>query len=170
MGGKPLFAQLDSTLERQTARDAQDGIVGGIVGKEELLHLVERSLGYVRDLTADDRPPIGVHPIGHGSEQQVRVAIGLIQIPLLELLDDHLFLHGQRLGRKGEAEHAVGLQPEGGLYIVCGSNRVVIGHIVAGPGIVLTPGLLQRSIEIGDMHRPTEHEVLEQMGKSGARG
>ena len=132
------------------------------MGKEELLHLVERSLGYVRDLTADNRPPIGVHPIGHGSEQQVRVAIGLIQIPLLELLDDHLFLHGQRLGRKGEAEHAVGLQPEGGLDIVCWSNRVVIGHI--------TPGLLQRSIEIGDMHRPTEHEVLEQMGKSGARG
>ena len=111
-----------------------------------------------------------MHPIGHGPEQQEGVAVGLVEVALLELLDNDLLLHSQRLGREGQTEHAVGLQPEGCLDVVRGCDRIVVGHVVAGPGIVLAPGFLERRVEVGDMDRTAEHEMLEEMGKASATG
>ena len=108
-----------------------------------------------------------MHAVGQGAHQVAHVAVGLVQAPLLELLHHHAALHLQAPRTEGQLQHTVGLQPEACLGIGARHGEVVVGDVVVGPRVVLPARLLQGGVIVGDMHRPAEHQVLEQMGETG---
>ena len=74
------------------------------------------------------------------------IAIGLVDIMLLELLADHLALHVQAFFAESKAEHAVALQPKSRLQVFGRKLTVIVGKVIGGIGIVLSTGNLQRVI------------------------
>ena len=120
----------------------------------------------MRQFLADGGPTIGMHPIGQRAKQMPYVAIWLIQATLFELLHHHSALHVETLLAECQFEHAVGLQPEGCLYVRFGNGQVVVGYVVVRPRVVLATGQLQRRVVIGNMYRTAEHQMLEQVGKA----
>ena len=127
-------------------------------------------MGYVADVFADGRPAVGMHLVGQGAQQVAVVAIGLVQVALLEFLDDHLPLHLQAFRVEVQAQHAVGLQPECQFDVVCRERDVIVCDVVVRPRVVFPSGLLDGRVIVGDVHRAAEHQVLKQVGESRVVG
>ena len=169
-GTEPLVGQAARLIPGQIAGHGQHGIIGRIVAKEEILHLVQRGLGDVAQLLADGRPAVRMHPISQRAHQVTHIAVWLVEAALLELLHHHTTLHLQAPRTESQLKHTVGLQPETYLGIVPRHSEVIVGDVIVGPRIVLPAGLLQGRIIIRDMHRSPEHEMFKQMGKAGVVG
>ena len=106
-GGKPLLRQAHDFVERDVASDGQHGIVGGIVTVVEIFHFVQCGLGNMAQFQPDGRPPVRVHLVGHAPHQMASIAVGLVQMALLELFHHNATLHLETFGREGQPQHAV---------------------------------------------------------------
>ena len=134
--------------------------------EEKVLHLFQRSPGDVADIFSDGRPLIRVDLVGKAAYEVGGVSVGLVQIPLFELFDDDLPLYLQTSRVEVQAEHAVGLQPEGNLDVVCREGQVIVRDVVVRPRVVLSARILQGSVIVGNVDGPAEHQVFKQMGKA----
>ena len=98
------------------------------------------------------------------------ITIRLVQATLFKFLHHYRTLHFKTLLTECQFQHAVGLQPEADFHIRFWNRQVVIGYIIIGPCIILPACQLQRSVIIRNMHRTSEHQMLEQMGKARMLG
>ena len=79
-------------LGRDIADNGYYGVARDVVRIEKRLDLIKSGILYMLNLEANGWPTIGVNLIDKAAEDVLIVAIGLIEIPLAELLNDHLFL------------------------------------------------------------------------------
>ena len=169
-GCEPLFGQFQHPFLLDVRRDRQHGVRRAVVGAVEGLHLFERRSGNVVGRKADGRPAVGVDLVGQRPQQHRLVAVRLVEVTLAELLDHHFFLGFEF--RRGDVQslHAVAFEPEGRLDVVLRERDVEIRIVVVREGVVVARGHLHREVEIGDLARAAEHQVLEQVGESRAPG
>ena len=114
----------------------------------------------------DGRPAVRVDLVGQRPQQHLLVAVGLVEVALAELLDDHALLRFELLGGDVEPLHAVALEPERRLDVVLRQRDVEVRVVVVREGVVVAGGHLDRKVEVGDAARAAEHQVFEQMGES----
>ena len=81
--------------------------------------------------------------------------------------------HGPGLGLEGrlavaQVLKAVCLQAEPGLQILLGEERVIVGEVVTGEGVLAGPALLQLGIPLlwRGTGRAPEHHVLKEVGEA----
>ena len=134
---------------------------GAIVQVVEGAHVVQGGALDMFGRYAYCRPAVGVYLVTEVAQEQLLVAIGLIEVSLLELLDYHLLLDVACLLADVEVAHAVALQPQGGAYVLLGQGDVEVGVVVVREGVVLATGHLYRYVEVGNLVCASEHEVLE---------
>ena len=124
----------------------------------------------MRQLFSDSRPLIRMRLISQRTQKMSDIPIRLIQTSLFEFFHYYSPLYLQTPFAKIKTQHPVGFQPKAGFYILTRYSEVVIGYIIIRPGIILSTRQLKRHIIIGNIHRPSEHQVFEQMGKTGMFG
>ena len=108
--------------------------------------------------------------ISQRAQKMSDISIRLVQTTLFELFHYHSPLYLQAPFAKVKTQHPVGFQPKAGFYVLTRYSEVVIGYIIIRPGIILSTRQLKRHVIIGNIHRPSEHQVFEQMGKAGMLG
>src|SRR5690606_12202591 len=115
---KPFLRQTLYLVRLYASGHDEDRVVGDIELVKKSLDVVHRGFFDMPDLLADRRPAIGMRLIRQRAELKPYVAIGLIEIALLKLFNDHVSLHLQYLGIEAQTQHPVRFQPEGGFEIV----------------------------------------------------
>ena len=108
--------------------------------------------------------------IDKASDQMSYIAVGLVQVALLEFLHHNVTLHFQALFIEVEGEHPVAFQPESRLHVLSRQGDVIVGDVVVRPGIVLASGVLHVSVVVGNVDGTAEHQVLEEVGKACVLG
>ncbi len=167
-GREPLVGQLSYLRQGYRPGNDQHSVVGAIVFKEKILHVVERGAFDVFDFLADGRPAVGVRRVHQRPQFQPQIAVRLVEVALLELLDDDFPLHFQHIRVEGKAQHSVGFQPKSRFDVVGRERKVVVGNVGRGEGVVLATYGLHRFVVHGNMLRAAEHQVFKKVGKAGA--
>ena len=126
----------------------------------EVHHGSERGLLDMFGTDAYRRPTVRVHLVGQWAYEVLHVAVGEVEMALLELFDDHPLLHLYVLPGESKAGHAVRFQPESGFHIATRHGDVVVGEVVVCPGVVLASGKLYVGVVVGDIDRAFEHQML----------
>ena len=153
--------------------DRQGGVVGNVVGAEEPLDVLERR-GAEIGHRADHLVKVGVVRRVERFEQDPGGEPGgavLGALPAL-VLDDVALVVERLLEPLAveEEPHALALQPERQLELIRRDDLVVVGSVMGRRSVhVGRPGLLQELevLVLGDVLRPLEHDVLEQVGEAG---
>ena len=165
--GEPL-------LRRDVADQGEHAVVGAVVATEEVVHVLEA--GRVEVLHRPDRRvvvgvPGGEHRGVHLDEGR---AVGHVVVALALLLLDHVPLVVEVLlrDRVEQVPVPVGLHPEGQLVGTLGDGLEVVGAVEPGRRVEAAalghqPGEV---LAAGDVPRPLEHQVLEEVGEAGAPG
>ena len=167
---EPFFRQSNCLFERDIAGHSQYCIIRSIKTEKECLYFFQRSIGNMRQLFSDRRPLIRMRLISQRAQKMSDISIRLVQTTLFELFHYHSPLYLQAPFAKVKTQHPVGFQPKAGFYVLTRYSEVVIGYIIIRPGIILSTRQLKRHVIIGNIHRPSEHQVFEQMGKAGMLG
>ncbi len=158
----------------EVAAEGEHGVVGGVVGAEEVAHVVQG--GGVQVVHAPD-DGVGVRMVGgedHLLQPLVPVAVGGVVDALEPLVLHHRALPVQLLLRDGgeEGAHPVGLQPERQLQPVRRHGLEVVGAVQPGGAVhhAAHPLDVRDVLGPGDVLGPLEHQVLEEVGEPGAPG
>ena len=101
----------------------------------EVAHDFYGDISDVFQFAAYRRPAVGVRLEREFAHNCVDIAVGLVQIALLELFHHHLTLHIHLVLFKGDVAHTVTLHPECKLRVLFGKGYIVVRHIVVGVGI-----------------------------------
>ena len=136
----------------------------------ERFHIVECGLAHMTDIGTDGRPAVGVDLVAEWSQQQPHIAIGLVHIPLVKLLGDNLLLHLEGLLADVEVRHPVGFESQGCGKPVGGESHIIVRVVAVGERVALAAHRAHHSVEVGHRAGAAEHQVLEQVGKTGAAG
>lgn len=75
MGPNHFSVSCTASSNESVAGNGKHCIVGSIEAEKELLHLFERSIGYVIELLADGRPLIRMYAIGQRTKQMPHIAV-----------------------------------------------------------------------------------------------
>jgi hypothetical protein len=94
-----------------TPGHTENGVVRAIVLVEKGLHVFERGVFHVLEFQADGGPAVGVGGIGQLAEQVPHVAVGLVDVVLLEFFADHLALHLQAARTEVQQVHPIRFEP-----------------------------------------------------------
>ena len=103
---------------------------------------------------------------GHLAHQGGDIAIGLVQIALLEFLHHHLSLHIDLLVVEHQVAHSVGLHTESKLGITARQRYKIVREIVVGKCVTIGASLFQGLVERRETLSALEHQVFEQMGQT----
>ena len=79
-------------------------------------------------------------------------------------------LHFESFVAKSERKHSIALYPKCCFHILCRHDIIKIGIVVARPCIIHPSGILYCAIKVGNIYRPTKHQVLKQVSHAGQLG
>ena len=164
----------EALVGRDVADQREHAVVGAVVAAEEVVHVHEA--GGVEVLHRPDRGVVVGVPGGEhrGIHLDQGRAVGHVVVALALLFLDHVALVVEVLLRHGVEQVAVpvGLHPEGELVGALGHGLEVVGAVE--PRRRVEPAALGHQpgevLAAGDVPRPLEHQVLEQVGETGAPG
>ena len=159
----PFLHRLTALLERHIPADGQHGIVRRIVRREKCPHILDRYPPDMLEIGADGRHSVRMLPVEQRVQPVREVAVGLVQAGLLEFLHHHRPLRLQHALGQRRREHPVTLKPQQGLQIHRGRYVIEVREVRRGARVVHAAGTLHLGVKVGDMLRPAEHQVLEQM-------
>ena len=167
---EPAFHHRAGGDHVNVARQHQHHVVGAVIVAEPVLHVFQRGGGKVCHRT-DGGMAIGVahgqQALGHAVIDQ---AIGLVvALPLLVL--DHAALPVEPFlaDRAQQVAHAVGLHHQRPVKRAGGHGFDVVGPVIPGGAVGRRgPGGFQRNVEVLHVLAAGEHDVFEQVGKTGA--
>ena len=142
------------------AAHREDAPLGRVVAVVETAHRRHRRITNVVGRKTNGRPAIGVGGVAHSAQKFPHIAVGLVQITLVVLLQNHSFLGFEHLVRDVEPAHTVAFEPQRSLDIILGKSDVIVGIIVVGKRIVFAAGKLQRRVKIGYVASTPKHQVL----------
>lgn len=142
------------------ACDCEDGVRGVVIAMVEGTDVVGGGLLDVRRLYADGGPAVGVDTECQGAQQVLHIAVGLVEVALLEFLYHDLFLHLDALLVEGDAAHAVGLKEKQFLHVDARHSDVEGGDVVVREGIVLAAGQLHLGVVVGHAGRAFKHQMF----------
>ena len=145
-GAEPLFGQTAHFRFADRSGHDQNGVLGRVVLTEKAAHVVHDGVFDVRNLLANGVPLVGVALVGQGLELEPDIAVGLIEVALLELLDHHFTLHFEAVFGEGQVQHPVAFEPEAGFEIGRWQREVIVGDIRRSEGVVFAPHALQRLV------------------------
>lgn len=112
------------------------------------------------DFLSYGRPLVRMYLVGHCAEQMGGIAVGLVQVALLELFYDYLTLHFEAARVEVQRQHTVAFQPEACLHVLAGKREVIVGDVIVGACVVLPSGILHGRVVVGDVDGASEHEML----------
>jgi hypothetical protein len=118
---------------------------------EEAAHVVHHGVFDVRNLLADGVPLVRVLLVSQGLHFQPNVAVGLVEVALLELLHHYFALHVEAIFGEGQVEHPVAFKPETSFDVGGRQREVIIGDVAAGEGVVFATHPLQGLVVAGDV-------------------
>ena len=164
-----LLGQLHDLVRRRVAGDDEDRVVRGVVGVEELLHVLERRRLELGEIAVEI---VGVVPVRVRLLRQAEPlegAVGLVQDVDPDLFADHVLLVLERFRRDLQRPHPVGLEPHRELERI-GRHHLEVVRVVEPRRPVQRPAVLVDDadvLELADVSRPLKHHVLEQVRKTG---
>jgi hypothetical protein len=162
---------VERVLLGHVADDRQDRVVRPVVLAEERVHVLQR--GGVQVLHRPDRHVCVRVAFGEREpdEPLVRVAVRAVVVALPLLFLDHVTLVVQVLlvDRVEQVAHPVRLEPEREVETAAGQRLEVVRAVEEGARVQAGAGGLQQAEVLtgGDVARPLEHQVLEEVREPG---
>ncbi len=152
------------------AGDDEDGVVGDVVGVEEVLQFLGGGGAEVVHV-ADGGPVVVMFREDFGEHFFPDGAVGLVLAEAPFFGDDEAF-GGENFGGDAEAGHAVGFEPEGEFDVGGGDGVDVDGLVEAGVGVgVAADGLDEFHVFFGfHVGGAAEHHVFEHVSEALAIG